>query len=219
METLDGVKRNIFGKQVRRLRQDGLVPAVVYGEKRANLAVAVRKKEFEKLLTSVGESTFFGLTIADGGEQETVIIHEVQRDPLSGRVSHVDFYRVNMAKPIAVKVPLEFVGESSAVTLLGGVLVKNIHEVEVEALPQQLPKSLSIDISTLKNFDDQISVRDIALPEGVAIKEDEAASVVAVQAPRTEQELETLQAQPETNLESIEVEKRGKEETPEEEGG
>lgn len=215
METLNGIKRDIFGKQVRHLRKSGFIPAVIYGENLANIAVTVQKKEFEKLLHGVGESMFFGLKIAGSEDAETVIVHDVERDPLDDQVRHVDFYRINMAKPIRVRVPLEFVGESPAVAMLGGVLVKNIHEAEVEALPQQLPKSLTADITSLKNFDDQIFVRDIALPEGVTIMEDKDAVVAAVQAPRTEKELETLGTQPEVSLESIEVEKRGKEEVPE----
>lgn len=215
METLEAVKRTVVGKRVRTLRKKALIPGIVYGQGRPSVAVAVPRRSFETLWRRLGENSLFGLQIADdepgsAAVSDTVIIHDVAQDPLYEDPLHIDFYRVSMSDPIEVRVPLEFTGTSPAVATLGGVLVKNLHDIGIRALPQNIPHEIAVDISALQTFDDQILVYDIAVPAGVTVLEDGENVVAAVQAPRSDEEIEGTGA-PAPSIEDIEVEKRGKE--------
>lgn len=211
METIHANPRDVFGKKVRALRRAGFVPAIVYGQKETPRAVAVPRTAFETIWASVGESGVVTLTIGD--ERETVLIHAVSRDVLSAAPLHIDFYRINADERVSVSVPLEFVGDAPAVRDLEGVLVKNIHEVEVEALPGDLPKSIRVDISSLASFDDRILLRDLRLAQEATLTGEPETIVASVMPPRSEAELEALEAKPAESVAEIEVVgKRGKEE-------
>lgn len=216
METLQVTSRTILGKATRRLRREGFLPAVLYGQGSPTLSLAVPTAAFHALWRRSGESTLFVLDVMgeeDKRKPETVIIHDVARGPLHGEVIHVDFYRVNMAEALRMSVLLEFVGESLAVKEQEGVLVKQVHEIEIEALPGNLPKSIVIDISSLRTFDDLITLRQIALPPGVKAFGEDDMIIAAVKPPRSAEELAGLEAQAAPNVADIELsEKRGKEE-------
>lgn len=211
METIQANPRDVFGKKVRALRRAGFLPAIVYGQRERPRAVSVARAQFENVWTSVGESGL--VTLAIGDEREAVLIHDVSRDVLSEAPLHVDFYRVNLQERVNVRVPLEFTGESPAVRDLEGVLVKNVHEVQLEALPGDLPKSITVDISALRTFDDYILLGGLSVPQGVALAGEPETIVASVMPPRSEAELEALEAKPVESVADIEVvAKRGKEE-------
>lgn len=186
------------------------MPAIVYGQREAQRALSVPRAAFESVWSRVGESGVVTLEI--GEQRETVLIYDVARDVISEAPVHVDFYRINVRERVKVRVPLEFVGDSSAVRDLEGVLVKNVHEVEIEALPGDLPKSILADISSMDSFDDRILVSDLKAPQGVTVVGDADTIVASVMPPRSEAELEALEVKPVESVADIEVvAKRGKE--------
>jgi len=165
--------RKDMGKKTKTLRKGGVLPAIFYGPKmtvglgKKALPLEISLKEFEKIYQQAGESTLISLEVE---EQKTlVLIHEVQRDPVTSKPIHVDFYQPILEKEITAKVPLVFEGLSPAVKDLGGTLVKDISEVEVRALPQNLPKEIKVIVESLKTFEDNIKISDLKTPEGVKI--------------------------------------------------
>ena len=199
MESIVALKRDILGKKTRNLRKQGFLPAVVYGGGKSAQPITIKESEFLKLWKSAGESTVIELDI--GKEKKNVLIHEVDIDPIKDNPIHVDFYTVDMAKKIHVDVALEFIGESDAVKA-GGILVKVLHAIKVEALPNDLPHSISVDISQLKIAGDSITVSAVKIPKGVKILDNPEETVAMVEALRAEEEVKVEEA---PSLESIEV--------------
>ena len=154
-----------MGKNVSALRREGILPAVLYGQGVESTPLCVSWKEFEKVLEEAGETSLVTLKLA-GGQTHNVLIHDVAKDPLTLKPIHADFYAVRMDKPIEASVPLNFIGESPAVKNEGGILIKVLHELEIEALPKDLPHEIAVDISRLEKIDDKIYVRDVPLPAG-----------------------------------------------------
>jgi len=147
---------------------------------------------------------------ASGGKERTVLIHDIAKDPVDDKVIHIDFNQVKMDETITVEIPLVFIGQSEAVDKDGGVLIKNLQAIEVEALPSDLPHEIEIDISVLKTFDDNIYVKDLKVSEKAKIKANPDDSVASVTPPRTQEELEALEETPTEGVEEIEVEEKGK---------
>ena len=167
MQELKAQPRNEIGKKARVARAAGFLPAVVYGDGVVSQPIAVSNKEFEGIYRSVGESSLFQLIV--GEKRYPVVIHDIAYDPLTDRPIHADFYAVRMDKALRVTVPLEFAGESSAVKNEGGVLVKVAHELEIEAMPGDLPHALPVDLSPLVALGGRILVKDIRVPQGVKV--------------------------------------------------
>jgi large subunit ribosomal protein L25 len=190
-----------------QLRENGLVPAVFYGPKQTSTSVKIKEGDFIKAYNEVGESSV--LILDDGTEQHEALIHDVQFDAVSSKVTHVDFYVIEKGKKVEVAVPLEFVGQAPAEKTLGGVLVKVVYEVEIKALPKDLPHNIEVDVSSLVDFDSQIHASDIKLPAGVELITEPEEVIVLVQAHK-EEVIEEVAA--DVDLSSIEVEKKGKEE-------
>lgn len=187
------------------LRKAGHIPAVFYGKKEASTPITLRQTEFLKVWKEAGESTVVTLDTPTGAKDS--LIHEVVLDPVSGIPTHADFYVFEAGHKVEVALPIEFAGVSPAVKDLGGTLVKVLHELEIEAVPKDLPHNITIDISTLAAFGDQILAKDIPLPKGVELKVNPEEVVVLVAAPREEKEEEAAPM----DLSAIEVEKKGKE--------
>lgn len=174
-----------------KLRKQGSLPAVLYGNKIKNHSLTVDAREFDKTLRKAGESTIINLTTEDG-KTHPVLIHEVQYHYLTSVPIHVDFYEVSMSEKLKAKVVLEFIGEASAVKTLGGVLVKVLNEVEVECLPTDLPHNISVSLESLKTLQDSIHVKNIIAPAKVKILTPAEELVIKVQPPRdVEAELAT----------------------------
>lgn len=209
-------KRTIMGKQVRSLRQSGFIPAVLYGKGQEALSLQVPVKEFNKVLKQAGESTLVYINV--GGESYPTIIHDVALDPVKDHVLHADFYKVSLTEKIKTKVPVVFMGESPAVKDLAGIFVRNINELEVEALPQNLPHEITVDISSLKNFGDQILVKDINLGSDVKIEAEADTILATIQEPKSQEELDAELAAPTADVEDVEIVEKKKEEVPAEEG-
>lgn len=207
---LEAQMRTILGSRVRALRKSGFIPAVLYGKGQEALNLQVLVKEFGKVLKEAGESTLVYVNV--GGKSYPTIIHDVARDPVKDHVVHADFYKVSLTEKIKTKVPVVFTGASPAVRDLAGIFVRNVNELEVEALPQNLPHEITVDISSLKQFGDQILVKNINLGPDVKIEADAETIVATVQEPKSQEELEAELATPTTGVEDVEVIKKEKEE-------
>ena len=212
MFAIKAEKRN-EGINLDTLREEGKVPAVFYGSGKVTTSISVSAIQFKKVWREAGESSTVKVSIGDNNID--VLIHEVQVHPVTGEPIHVDFLVIDMKKKIKVDVPLEFVGVSTAVKNGLGNLVKVLHEVEVEALPNNLPHKLEVDLAKLETVENQILISDIKLPVGVIIT-DNPSDVVASMVLQIEEKEEV--AEP-VDLSAIEVEKKGKkEEAPTPEG-
>lgn len=202
---LKSKKREILGKKVKTLRNQGLVPAVVYGGKEGSIPLVLELKEFKKIFKHAGETTLIKLFI-DDTNWKNVLIHDSSRDSVTDEIKHIDFYEVKMDEKIAAKIPLIFTGNAPAISDLGGVLVKAMQELEIRALPADLPHEIEVDISPLKTFDDNILVKDMKLSKNIEVLENISASVASVTPPRSEAELEALSGKVEEKVEEVTTE-------------
>ena len=193
-----------------QLRKAGKVPAVFYGKKEASTPISIPKIDFLKVWKEAGESSVVTLETPDGIKES--LIQDVDLDPITSVPRHADFYVFEKGHKVEVELPLEFIGVAPAIKDLGGVLVKVLHKLKVEAMPKDLPHNIEVDTSTLANFGDQVLAKDIKVPSGVELKENPEEVVALISAPREEKEEEVAPI----DLSTIEVEKKGKEETEEE---
>lgn len=202
--------RNIFGKKLQKDRKAGKLPAVVYGKGKKSKSLFVNLNEFKKIWNKIEESTIVKL---QGGSNDDVLVYDAKKDPIRGDFVHVDFYALNVDKPITADVMIVFEGVAPAVKELGGVLVKVLHKLQIEALPKNFPHEIKIDVSKLVNIGDRIAVRDLALGESLKIKVKED-QVIVLAKPHEEEKVEEAPIA----LEDIELsEKKGKKEEGEEE--
>jgi large subunit ribosomal protein L25 len=192
--TISAIKRSVSGKAVNKIRNNGKIPAVLYGHNVENQSLGVSAQEFAKAFRQAGESTI--VTLAVEGKDTPVLIHDVQNHYLKDHPIHIDFYAVNMTEKLTATVQLHFVGEAPAVKTLGGTLLKNLSEVEVECLPVDLPSHIEVDISVLNTFEDAIRVSDLKVSDKVEIKANPEEVVTAVEAPRSEAEMAALDEAP-----------------------
>lgn len=176
--TLEAQKRTQFGRAIKAIRKQGLIPAELYGHGVENIHLAVPVREFAKAYNEAGESTMIDLNIA--GDVRKVMIHSVVEHPVTSDVVAIDFYQVNLNEEIIVDVPLIFTGEAPGIKEKGGVLVKSLTEVEVEALPADLPHDLTIDISRLVDIGSTIYAKDIVMPKGVKLETNPEVAVISV---------------------------------------
>lgn len=191
------------------LRKKGILPAVIYGPEVKNQLLEVNLKEFEKVYKAVGESTLVPLKIEGESKEYSVLIHDVDKDPLTRMPLHVDFYQPSLEKEIEAMVPIVFEGEAPAVKNLGGTLIKNILEVNVKAFPQNLPKEIKVNIGNLNTFEDHILIKDLNVPEGVKILKDPS-EIVAKVTPveKVEEELAKPIEEKVEEVEKVEKEKK-----------
>jgi large subunit ribosomal protein L25 len=189
---LDAVKREILGKKVKSIKKDGLIPAIIYGHGIKNTPIAVNQKIFAKILKEAGSSALVDLKISDK-ENFKVLIKDTQSNPVNGESVHIDFYKVKMDEKIKTEIPLTFIGESEAVANMDGTLITNKDALEVECLPSDLVSEIIVDISALKTFENQITVADIKLPDGIEMLVDPEEVICFVEEPRSEEELAELE--------------------------
>jgi large subunit ribosomal protein L25 len=168
--TIEAQARTVTGKKVGALRREGLVPATVYGPKAAPVNVQIPYRPLELALLKAGGSNL--IEIIASGKKHTVLVREVQRNPISRKITHVDFFELDLTQRLRTDVPLQLVGESPAVEGKLGVLITGPTSLHVELLPSQLMDHFAVDISVLTEVGQSIHVRDIKLEEGVIILND-----------------------------------------------
>jgi len=175
--------REITGKAVKRLRQEGRLPGVVYGHGVDSSNVSVDSHEFDQLRRQVGSNALVDLSV-DGQAAKPVLVSGVQIHPVTRRPLHVDLFLVTMTEELTVDVQLVALGDAPAATLGGGTLLHPIETVKVRALPDNLPRSIEYEVGSLTDFEQTIRVRDLTIPADVTLLTDGDEIVARVQAPR-----------------------------------
>jgi len=181
-------KRKILGRKVKQLRREGILPANLFGKKIKSQALQVNQKELLAVFEKVGETGLVDLAI-DKQKPRPVLISNVQLDPATDAPLHVDFHQVDLKEKTVAMVEISLVGKSPAVEKEEGVLIQMLSEVEVEALPVDLPDHLEVDISSLKVIDDAVRVKDIKVGKGIEIKAEANEMVAKISAPTKEEEV------------------------------
>jgi len=173
-ETRKEVGKNAAG----RLRRQGLVPAILYGGKTASQPLTLKKKDILEILKSqTGENTIFRVTI--DSQEKDVMLKDIQINPVTDELTHVDLIEISMDKPVRVSVPVELVGEPVGVKVEGGVADFLLRELEVECLPREIPEAIKIDISNL-HIHQSFKVQNLDLPAGVKVYADPNAAMVVI---------------------------------------
>lgn len=213
--TLTAELRETTGRSTDALRTEGIVPAVLYGFEVEPINIKADRNAVEKLYREAGESSVITLTV--DGKEYSVLLQDLQRDPLTDFITHADFRSVNMNQVVEAAISLDLVGEAPAVKELGGTLIQTLEELEVKALPSALVSSIEVDVSALKTLEDVIHVSDLTIPAGIEVLEDADRTVASVSAPRTAAEMEALDEAVEGDVNAVEVanEKKDKEESAE----
>lgn len=189
--TIEVENREELGKNVnRRLRKGGLIPAVVYGGGLDPVAIKVDDKTVRTLLrSSAGENTVFLLKLEGTTQSRHAMIRDLQYEPTTGGLVHIDFQRINMADKIRVKVPVDLVGIPDGVKNEGGFLDFVTREVEIECLPSAIPNTLAIEVSSL-HIGQHVEAKDIGIPDGVSLIDDEDRVIASVAQSRVAEEVE-----------------------------
>lgn len=210
---LQANKRDVIGKQVKALRRQGGLPAILYGSIDP-LAIALDAHDAERVLQSVTSSQL--ITVEVEGSPHSVLVRERQRNPLTGHLIHVDFQVVSLTEKLRANVLLDLVGEAPAVKEHSGVLVTGLEALEVVCFPKDLPERVTIDLSILGEIGDAIYVRDLHLPEAVEVLQEPDEMVILVTAPEAEPIEEEEEEAVEVEEEEPELIERGKKEEEEE---
>lgn len=193
---LKAQRRSLVGKQVKQLRKEGLVPAVVYGPDLGSKPIVAEERALSLVLRRAGTTALINLAVDEEPEPDVVLAREIQRDILTGRLLHVDFYQVRLTEKVRTAPRLEFVGESPLAKSGEAVLIHAMSEIEVECLPTDLIDYIEVDVSGLETLDDNVTVADLPVPDGVTILADPAdvvASVVMTRAAMIEEEEELME--------------------------
>lgn len=190
--TLSATTRTVTGKQVKTLRHQGIIPAVVYGHDKISQSLSIRATDFKRVFAGAGSSTLVDL-IVDDAKPVKVLIHEPQIHPVKPDIVHADLYVVKMNEKLQTEIPLEFIGESSAVTDLDGTLTIVLDALEVECFPDKLVHAIEVDITSLVTLEDMIRVSDIKAPEGIEFLADPEEVVATITPPRSEAEMAELE--------------------------
>ena len=208
--------RKEIGRKTNVLKKSGRIPAVVYGHKVKNVLLDVDYKEFQNVLSQAGESSLIELDIEGGSEghpeKKPVLVHDLQKDSVTDEFIHIDFFQISLKEEVEVKIPLVFEGTSLAVKDLGGTLVKNISELEIKALPQNLPHEIKVSIDKLNTFEDHILIKDLVLPKNIKVLAKPDEIVVSVAQPaKVEEELAKEIEEKVEDVEKVEKEKKSEE--------
>ena len=185
---LTAQERKLLGRKVKALRREGFLPANIYGKKIKSFSVKVDQKEFAELFKKAGETSIVELVL--GKEKRPVLIHNIQRDPVTDTFVHVDFYQVDLKSKVTAQIPVDMIGEPPAEKQGLGTLVQYIDEVEIEALPSDLPEKFEIDASIFTEVDKAYKVGELKYDRSkIEVKED-AEQLIAKVEPLREEEVE-----------------------------
>jgi len=206
---LEGKLREIKGRKVKNLRKEGIIPASIYGKGMESITIQLDGKSVEALFSELGESGLISLMIDK--DEYPILLRNPQYNVLTEEIMHIDCYKVNLKEKITAAVPVELVGEAPGVKA-GNVLVAISDEVEIEALPADLPDKLEIDISTLMNDGDMISAGDIKLGAEMELKSSPDQVLVKIETPKVVEEEEVEEEVEELNPEDVPASKQKTEE-------
>lgn len=180
-------KREESNGKAKDMRDSGFIPGVLYGSGIENINLKVKKIDLDRIYSHGNDSGLIDLEI-DGKETVKAIVKDTQRNFLNNGLIHIDFYKVDMNKPIEVEIHLDFINESKAVKELGGTLIKNIESVHARCLPGDLVEKIDVDLSVLETFEDHVQIRDLVLPKGIEVINNQTDAVANVIEPRAVEE-------------------------------
>jgi len=190
--TLKAEKRTLFGKKTKQLHKKGLVPANLFGKTIESTAIQVSQVEFNRVYKEAGETSLIWVTLEGDSKEKPTLVTAIAKHPVTGDKFHIDFHQVNLKEKVTAWVPVEIVGESQIVKDGLAVVENNLREIEVEALPTDIPESIVFDISSLKEIGDHFKASDSKLPSGVTMITDPESAIVSLGALQKEEEpLET----------------------------
>ncbi|HEY49594.1 MAG TPA: 50S ribosomal protein L25 [Dehalococcoidia bacterium] len=206
--------REILGKKVRFLRRQGLTPANLYGSNIDSTALQIDTHHLKHTLAKAGKTSLISLKLDGDKSPRMVVVRDIQREPLSGDLLHVDLYQVKMEEKLKLDVPIVLTGEAPAIKERGGILIQNMDSLEVECLPANMPHSIEVDISMLTEFDQAIHVKELSIDEAVTILSDPDNLIVQIARSRVEVEiaLEEIAAAVEAEAEAVAAEAEVEEE-------
>lgn len=209
--------RTIIGHQVKKIRNEGNIPATVYGHNYKSQSLSVNSDAFMVIYKEVGETGLVNLAIK--GSSVPVLVHTVQKHPVNQTILHVEFFKVNLTEKIKTHVPVVITGSSPAIEQHLGTLLTVLQEVEVEALPDELPESIPVDVSSLIEVNSEIKIEEITVPGGVSLLTEKGAVVVKIGALVVEKEPEptTIEDGEGVTQETTEESSEEKQETPSQE--
>ncbi|MCB0210891.1 MAG: 50S ribosomal protein L25 [Anaerolineae bacterium] len=193
--------REIKGRNVRHLRQQGIVPVILYGRDVESTPLQIEEKALTKVLDEAGTHQLVSLKVSSGKSVMT-LARDIQRDVIRRNYIHVDFYAVKMDEKVVAQIPIHLIGESPAVEEFGGVLTQGLDEIEIECLPADLVSSVEVSVETLKELNDTITVADLTMPDNITVLSEPESMVAKVEPPRVvaddeESEETTTSAEPE----------------------
>lgn len=189
--------RSILGKKVSRLRNEGILPANLYGRGIDSTSLQLKYVDGRDLLNLHGKNNLFEVQVSGETEVRPVVVRDVSIDPVTRKILHIDFFQVDLQRTIQADVPLNFVGISQGVSMYGGVLVQAIDRITIEALPADMPEAIDVDITVLEELDSQLFLRDLTISNLVTVLTSEDTLVSAVQRPRvaTEESFEVAEGE------------------------
>ena len=180
-------KRTVLGSKVKQLRRQGIVPANLFGKTIPSQAIQVNAVEFNRTYKEAGETSLIWVKVEGEDKERPTLVTGVSRNPMTGVKNHIDFHQVNLKEKVTANVPVEIIGESELVASNAAVLSQSLNEIEVEALPTDIPESITFDISSLKEIGDHLKVSDAKVGSEVEIKTDPEQVVIALQEPMKEE--------------------------------
>ncbi len=186
--------RTVVGRKVKTLRSKGLVPASIYGKSSSSLNIQLPAKAFTKLRQQIGESALIYLTVTGSTDEHPVIVREVVSHPVTSQLLHVSFNEVSLKEKVTAPVAIKLEGEAPAETEKLGIMVQQLDEVELEALPTDIPEALIVDVSILTSVDQAITVADLKVDTSKLTIKTEPESVIVKIEPLAAEEVEEAPA-------------------------
>ncbi len=183
-------KRTVLGSKVKQLRRTGVVPANLFGKTIDSQAIQVNAVEFNRVYKEAGETSLIWVSVEGEDKERPTLVTSVHFNPVTGDKLHVDFHQVNLKEKVTANVPVEIIGQSEIVEANEAVLSQSLNEIEIEALPTEIPESITFDISSLKAIGDHLLVSDAKVSADVEIKTDPEQMVVSLQEPMKEEVIE-----------------------------
>ncbi len=200
---LTALPRVLKTESVVAMRDNGRVPGNIYGFEIAPTAVSVDQNAITKTFSQTGETLVIDLDLS--GASHPVIITELQRDPITHFITHVDFRRLDVSKKIEAEIPIRFTGISPAIKELGGIFVRSLEELKVFGKPDAMVHFIDVDIAVLKTFEDVIRVSDLNIPAGLEVAVPADHAVATVQPPRSDAEMASLNEAVDVDVTKIEI--------------
>lgn len=198
---LNATERKLTGRKVKQLREKGILPANIFGKNLKSLSIEMPVSEFQEAYKEAGSTNIINLTV--GKKEHPVLVSNVQIHPVSSEVLHVDFHEINLKEKVSATVQIELEGESPAQKQGIGNLVQLLNELEVEALPADLPEMLTVDVSVLAEIDQSVAVKDLKYDKSkVEVKADPDEMVAKIEEPQKEEVVEPVVAEGEEVAES-----------------